>query len=178
MSTPPDELLKRDSMPLQRSLQRVMDNLNRTLERDELVQKTTDLIRNQLQVDRVLLYYFYNHWQGQVTFESLSSPSLSILGSTGPDKCFKDEYAVLYLQGRVKATNDIELEPIQECHRDFLRGLQVRANLVAPVLTAKGLWGLLIAHQCQSVHSWSSADVECLEKGAKTLATADSIQGS
>jgi hypothetical protein len=49
MSTPPDELLKRDSMPLQRSLQRVMDNLNRTLERDELVQKTTDLIRNQLQ---------------------------------------------------------------------------------------------------------------------------------
>lgn len=47
--------------------------LTQRLERDTLIQKTTDELRNILQVDRVVLYYFYSQWKGQVTFESLKS---------------------------------------------------------------------------------------------------------
>jgi hypothetical protein len=60
-----------------------------------------------------------------VIAESLKSQELSILGSTGTDDCFNQEYANLYDMGRVKATPDIELEPIPECHRDFLRSINV-----------------------------------------------------
>lgn len=158
-------------------LQIVLDRLIATIERDRLVRQTTNQLRECLQVERVVLYYFYYQWKGQVTFESLSSNDLSILGSTGPDECFNDQYAAMYLAGRVRAIADIESEPIQSCHRDFLRNLQVRANLVVPVLLSIGLWGLLVAHHCQSPRIWSSSDVELMQKAAQ-MVTAPCIEES
>jgi GAF domain-containing protein len=159
-----------------RGLNRIIERLSEKITRDTLVQQTTDRLRSSLQVDRLVLYYFYCQWEGQVTFESLSDPRFSIYGSTGPDQCFNDEYAALYLAGRIRAIANIETEPIAECHREFLRNMQVRANLVIPILTQKGLWGLLVAHQCQSERFWSSSDIELMQEGAQILATASSIQ--
>ncbi len=161
-----------------RGLKRVLNRLNKTIERDTLIIETTKRLRNTLCVDRVVLYYFYSQWMGQVTFESLSSEKLSILGSTGPEECFNDEYAALYLQGRVRAIPDIESEDIADCHRDFLRNLQVRANLVVPILTDKGLWGLLIAHHCQTPRLWTPSDILLMQAEAQNLSGADSISQS
>ncbi|PZO44825.1 MAG: hypothetical protein DCF15_21870 [Phormidesmis priestleyi] len=154
----------------------ILQRLNQTLRHDQVVQDTTDSLRSYLQVDRVVLYYFYSEWEGQVTFESLSDKRFSIYGSTGPDQCFNDEYAALYLDGRVRAIKNIETEPIQPCHRDFLRYLQVRANLVVPILTKRGLWGLLVAHHCQAPRAWAPADIEQMKEGALMLTNASSIQ--
>ncbi|MEL6460996.1 MAG: GAF domain-containing protein [Cyanobacteria bacterium J06621_15] len=159
-----------------RGLKRVLNRLENTIERDTLITGTTNRLRDTFDVDRVVLYYFYSQWDGQVTFESLSSEKWSILGSTGPDDCFNDGYADLYLQGRVRAISDIEAEPIADCHRDFLRGLQVRANLVAPIITDKGLWGLLIAHHCEAPRSWTTSDINMMQVEAKNLALAPSIR--
>ncbi|MEH2155121.1 GAF domain-containing protein [Nostoc sp.] len=155
----------------EQGLQKLLDRLVRSIEQNELVKQTTNQLRESLQVDRVVLYYFYRQWEGQVTFESLSSKEFSILGSTGPDDCFNNEYAALYLAGRVKAIADIELEAIEPCHRDFLASLQVRANLVVPIVIPRGLWGLLVAHHCQGPHYWSPSDIEMMQTGAQTLAT-------
>ncbi|GAB4237809.1 MAG: hypothetical protein Kow00121_64790 [Elainellaceae cyanobacterium] len=163
---------------VERGLRRVLGHLSQSLKRDALVEQTVSQLRSTLDADRVLLYYFYRQWQGQVTFESLSDEQLSIFGATGADQCFTDEYAEQYLQGRVRAIPDIEAEDIHPCHRDFLRGIQVQANLVVPVLTNKGLWGLLVAHQCRSPRQWSEADVEQMQQGAKQLAEAPAIQES
>ena len=159
-------------------LQKVIERLASTLNRDSLVQETTTDLRDFLQVDRVVLYYFYREWEGRVTFESLSKKKFSIFGSTGPDECFNGEYAAMYEAGRVRAIADIEIEPIQACHRDFLRSIQVRANLVVPVLNNRRLWGLLVAHHCQDTRSWSPSDIEAMQKAAETLAMAPSIQDS
>ena len=160
------------------ALQKITERLTNTLQRDTLVQKTTDYLRNLLQVDRVVLYYFYRQWKGQVTFESLSSRKFSILGSTGADECFNGEYAALYEAGRVRAIADIEVESIEECHRNFLRDMQVRANLVVPILNHRGLWGLLVAHHCQSPRVWSSSDIEALQTAASKLGKSPAIQES
>lgn len=159
-----------------RQLQTLLQRLSRNLERDALVQKTVNDLRSLLQVDRVVLYYFYSEWKGRVTFESFSDETLSIFGSTGPDECFNGEYAALYQAGRVRAIADIESEPIQACHRDLLRTLQVRANLVVPVLVQHQLWGLLVAHHCQGPHPWSQSDIAAMQQGAADLATAPAIR--
>ena len=158
-----------------RGLKNVLNRLENTIERDTLIAESTSRLRNTFDVDRVVLYYFYSKWDGQVTFESLSSEEWSILGSSGPDDCFNDGYADLYLQGRVRAIPDIESEPIADCHRDFLRSLKVRANLVAPILTDKGLWGLLIAHHCQAARVWTPSDINMMQAEAKNLALAPTI---
>lgn len=159
-------------------LQTLANRLASNLARDVLIQQTTDYLRNYLAVDRVVLYYFYREWQGQVTFESLSSPQYSIFSSSGGDDCFNDEYAELYYAGRVRAIADIEAEPIDPCHRDFLRSLRVRANLVVPILTPRRLWGLLAAHHCQNTRSWLPSDIDAIKKAAHTLVTVPAIRDS
>ena len=156
-------------------LKQILSRLSQNLVRDNVVQEVSNALRNYLAVDRVVLYYFYQQWEGQVTFEALSSRKYSIFGSKGPDDCFNGEYAALYQAGRISAIEDIETSAIAECHRNFLRDLKVRANLVVPVLPPQGLWGLLIAHHCQDSRSWSQKDIDKMLQGAKRLAEADSI---
>jgi GAF domain-containing protein len=153
----------------------VLTRMNRRMEQDDIVQNTVDQLREFLQVERVILYHFYREWEGQVTFESLQDRQFSVLGMKGPDECFNHEYADLYLAGRVRAIANIMTEPIEDCHRDFLSHLQVRANLVVPILPNQRLWGLLIAHACQTTRDWSTVDIEKMKIAAQTLATAPSI---
>ncbi|TAF32958.1 MAG: GAF domain-containing protein [Oscillatoriales cyanobacterium] len=148
-------------------LQHIVNRLTDTLKRDALVEKSLYDIREVLQSDRAVLYYFYRQWQGRVTCEMLSAIELSILGSTGPDECFNDEYAALYAGGRVRAIADIETEPIHQCHRLFV-----------PILTKKGLWGLLIAHQCSGPRTWLRSDIEFMQKKAQNMAMSPTIQDS
>ena len=159
-------------------LRKLSRRLHRNLAKDSLVQVTLDQLKNYLKVERVVLYYFYCHWQGQVTFESLETPEFSIFGSTGADECFNGEYAKLYQAGRVRAIADIEVETIHECHRNFLREIKVRANLAVPVLNPQGLWGLLIAHSCSLPRLWLPTEIEAMVSGAKTLATCPAIKES
>ncbi len=60
-------------------IQAIVRRLHQKLQHDQVVQNTTDDIRDFLQVDRVVLYYFYSKGEAQVTFESLSSSQFSIL---------------------------------------------------------------------------------------------------
>ncbi|WP_353930002.1 GAF domain-containing protein [Okeanomitos corallinicola TIOX110] len=161
--------------PLEQGLQQLLERLISKMQRDELIRNTINQVRESLEVDRVVLYYFYEEWYGQVTFESLISQELSIFGSTGAENCFNYEYAALYLAGRTKAIADIELEPIETCHRDFLRSIQVRANLVVPVLVPRGLWGLLIAHQCHKPRLWLETDIKMMQIAAQTLSTDSNV---
>ncbi|MEM9088301.1 MAG: GAF domain-containing protein [Cyanobacteria bacterium P01_F01_bin.53] len=172
----------------------IVQRLNEKVQRDHVVQSTTQDLRNSLEVDRVVLYYFYKEWEGQVTFEALSDDKYSIAGSTGPDQCFNGEYAALYLDGRVSAIANIETAEIAPCHHDFLHHIHVQANLVAPTLVEKDgseppekerpekehpekkLWGLLVAHHCQAPREWSAADISQMKAGASRLATASALQ--
>jgi len=61
------------------SINRVADRLAKNIERDTLVAQSITRLRNYLQVDRALLYYFYSQWRGQVTLESLSTEEFSVV---------------------------------------------------------------------------------------------------
>ena len=159
-------------------LERLLVRLSNHLEEDKLVQNVIDDIRKQLGVDRIVLYYFYRQWQGRVTSESLSDAGYSILGSTGPDECFNGEYARLYLNGRIRAIADIDTASIAQCHRDFLQKIEVRANLVVPVITSAGLWGLLVAHHCQDSFEWSKNDIAIMKAGSEKLIQSPTIRGN
>jgi GAF domain-containing protein len=151
------------------SLEITFDRLRRYLAEDELIQAILDKLRQNLNVDRVILYSFNSECVGQVTFESLSDRKLSILSSSGADECFNSDYSQLYEDGRIRAIVDIEVEPIESCHRDFLRELQVKANLVVPILSDRGLWGLLVAHHCRSTFNWSADNILAMQVTASNL---------
>jgi GAF domain-containing protein len=158
-----------------RGLNEVLNRITNKLQQDSVVSDTLHDMRNHLNVDRVVLYYFYAQWKGQVTFESVTDERYSIICSTGPDECFNLEYATLYLAGRINAIDNIETAVISDCHRDFLRSLEVQSNLVAPVLSNGNLWGLLVAHHCQNVRAWQSTDIDYIRQLSISLAESPSI---
>ena len=133
----------------------IFQRLNQSMQHAQVVQSTAAALREDLQVDRVVLYYFYRQWEGQVTFD----------------------YAQLYLEGRIRAIKDIDTASIEPCLRDFLRYMDVRANLVVPILPEGKLWGLLVAHHCQQPKAWTPAEIDRMRIGAEKLATASSIRG-
>lgn len=161
-------------------IQSLLQRLTTHLEQDVFIQQQTDHVRRSLQCDRVVIYYFYYEWKGQVTFESLSQPIYSIYGSTGADDCFNDDYAQRYLEGRYSYISDLDTAPIHPCHRDFLTSIQVKASLVVPILPErpdhKRLWGLLAAHHCTEPRWWSTSDMETMQAAAQELAQRSSIQ--
>ena len=55
--------------------------------------------------------------------------------------------------------SDAGLDP---CHQAFLTELQIRANLIAPILIQNRLWGLLIAHECRGSRRWNGSEIELL----------------
>ncbi|MBD1828198.1 GAF domain-containing protein [Microcoleus vaginatus GB1-A2] len=173
------------------SLLRLIGNqIRSTLDLGTILETAVREVRQLLQCDRVIIYQFQDNWQGKVVVENMTVPWPSILGDMGADKCFRGDYAELYQQGRVKAINDIFNAGLEPCHVNFLDSLQVRANLIVPIVTSKNeenslptagssnlkfpgkLWGLLIAHECKDTRNWQRQEMELLSQLADQMAIA------
>ncbi|MCY7283954.1 MAG: PAS domain-containing protein, partial [Cyanobacteria bacterium CAN_BIN43] len=50
------------------------------------------------------------------------------------------------------------------CHVQLLAGLQVRANLVVPILHDGQFWGVLISHSCAAPRQWRSLEIDLLQQ--------------
>lgn len=155
--------------------------IRQSLNLEEILSTAVAEVRQLLVSDRVLIYRFNPDWSGDVVVESVDSQWMSILNLRIRDTCFADHYVESYRNGRVQATPDIHNGQLQECHANFLAHLQVKANLVVPILqtVSEGnniernhLWGLLIAHQCSSPRHWHESEVELVKQLGTHLAIA------
>lgn len=128
-----------------------------------------------LQTDRVIIYRFGPYGDGVVFAESVGAQWLPIQGQQIYDPCFEATWVERYTQGQTSANSDIHAGHVPACYVELLDRLQVKANLVVPILLSSKqsespkLWGLLIAHQCQSPRQWESLDVQILQQVALQL---------
>ena len=144
-------------------LNQISTQIRKSLKPDVIQQTTVHEIRQLLNADRVVIYRFEEDWYGQVIVESVVPPWCSTLGDLGADNCFAEKYAEYYFNGRVRVINDVQAECLDPCHRDFLQQLDVKANLIVPILVQDSLWGLLIAHHCAEPRQWQQAEIELLQ---------------
>lgn len=87
------------------------------------------------------------------------------LGQLIYDPCFENVWGEKFQRGEITAIADIEQSDIEPCYRELMMRLQVKANLISPILlpspTPEGtaqlpvLWGLLIIHQCGEPREWA-----------------------
>lgn len=151
--------------------------IHQSLTLNEILQTTVDEVREFLRTDRVMIYRFQPDWSGFIVVESVIDRSLSLLGTRLEDPCFSEKYVKLYQQGRSRSIVDIENSGLMQCHIDFLKQLQVKANLAVPILQGKNLWGLLIANECKSPRIWQELDINLLKQLASHVAIAIQQQG-
>ncbi|BAU64010.1 Multi-sensor Hybrid Histidine Kinase [Stanieria sp. NIES-3757] len=150
----------------------ITSQIRQSLNLQNVLNTTVDAVRSFLQCDRVLLYRFDHNLNGNVVVESVSRVELSILNRQINDPCLKSKWYDLYLNGWITSIDDIETTAIQPCHKKLLANLQVRANLVLPILQDSYLWGLLIVHECFQPRYWHSSDVNLLKQISDQVAIA------
>jgi len=126
------------------------------------VQQTRELLGG----DRVLIYEFLPDGDGVVIAESVGEGWTAILGKLIGDPCFVSKYAQLYQEGRCSVIDDTHTQPMEPCYADLLARMQVRANLVMPILLGSQpsapLFGLLIVHQCDRPRRWQPQEINLL----------------
>lgn len=142
------------------------DLRNNNIDEERLYSIAVNDVRKAIETDRVIVYRFNQDWSGQIVSESVGMGWPAALGTNITDPCFADGYVEQYRQGRIQATNNIFDAGLTECHLGQLKPFEVKANLVAPIVSNGNLIGLLVAHQCSSARDWSELDISFFKQAA------------
>jgi methyl-accepting chemotaxis protein PixJ len=141
-----------------------IQNLSQSVSQKDILKAIVEEARNYLNCDRVIVYSLNQNKYGVIVAESVAPGYTQALGKTIEDPCFETRYLEKYQDGRVKAIDNIYEVDMTDCHREQLEKLEVKANLVTPILNEGNLFGLLVAHQCEKSRQWQEGEVEFLRQ--------------
>ncbi|MEH2178542.1 GAF domain-containing protein [Nostoc sp.] len=134
--------------------------IRQSLNEEDVLKTTVEEVRKALSTDRVMVYSFDANWSGTVIAESVVLTYPKVLRAEIQDPCFGQGYVEEYQSGRVLAINNIYEVGLADCHIHLLESFGVKANIVAPILKDKQLFGLLIAHQCSRPRNWQQSEID------------------
>ena len=158
-----------------KALLRVITRLREPLDLETIFQATAIEVRRLLLADRVGMFRFYpdSGWDdGEFVSEDVDPAFASAMKEKIHDRCFGEQFAIHYQQGRIQAVADIHNAGLSDCHIEILSQFQVRANLAVPLLQGKNLWGLLCIHQCREPRKWQETEIEFVSQIASHLGIA------
>ncbi len=157
--------------------------IRQSLQLEEILRTAVSEVQSILQADRVLIYQVFANGTGMPIKEAVLPDYAPILGVEFPEEVFPEDYRDLYTKGRVMAIADVH-DPdvgLAECLIEFMDQWMVKAKLVVPILQnfksqsdtqGDRLWGLLIAHQCQSPRQWTEFELELMQQLANQIGIA------
>jgi PAS domain S-box-containing protein len=168
-----EEKVWRQQAERERLVAQITQHIRQSLDLGEILSTTVSEVRQFLQTERVFIYRFNEDWSGSVTVESVAPGWSPILGTKITDSFFVEPTCrELYKQGRIQAVADIYTAGFSKCHVDFLVQLEVRANLVIPIVQGEKLWGLLVANHCSEPRQWEQLEIDLLKQLATQVAIA------
>jgi methyl-accepting chemotaxis protein len=129
-----------------------------------LFEQAVQEAKKQLNADRVVIYAFESDLSGSIVAEAVDPGWPKALADRISDPCIPGKLLEQYKQGRVVPTSDLRATNYSPAHVQLLNRLQVRANLVVPILAADTLLGLLVAHQCSGTREWQQPEVNYLQQ--------------
>ncbi|NER24774.1 MAG: GAF domain-containing protein [Symploca sp. SIO1B1] len=119
---------------------------------------------NQLNVDRVIVYGLEFDWSGTIVAEAVESGWPRALSDKITDPCIPRKFLEEYQRGRIVPTSNVQNTNYSPAHLELLARLQVKANLVVPIVSGDVLVGLLIAHQCSGIRDWQQSEIDFLKE--------------
>ncbi|KAB8335718.1 PAS domain-containing protein [Scytonema tolypothrichoides VB-61278] len=135
----------------------------RSLKLEDVLNTAVNEIRKALNTDRVIIYRFNADWGGTIIAESVAKGWIKTLGRTVFAPFGKDDiemYKQMYKDGQVRAINNISEVNFTDSYREILERFQIKAILVAPLLSGHRLLGLLFAHQCSEPRNWQQLEID------------------
>ena len=137
--------------------------------RENILNRAVEEARHLLKCDRVVVYSLNEDEYGVVVAESVAASWTTALGKMIDDPCIATNYIDEYRYGRVRVINDIHAGNVSPCYKEQLEELEVKANLVVPMVSEGELFGLLIAHQCSTPRNWQEQEIDWMSKIASKV---------
>ena len=132
---------------------------------DQAVQQA----KKQLNADRVVIYGLEPDLSGSIVAEAVDPGWPRALSDRISDPCIPGKILEEYKKGRIVPTSDVRATKYSPAHLQLLNRLQVKANLVVPIIAADTLLGLLVAHQCSGPREWQEPEIEYLSQLATQI---------
>ena len=158
-------LIQEQNVNLER-IRTYTDTLNAASRGDSqfLFEQAVQEAKRQLKADRVVIYGFEPDLSGSIVAEAVDPGWPRALADRISDPCIPGKLIEEYKQGRIVPTSDVRATKYSQAHLQLLNRLQVKANLVVPIVAADNLLGLLVAHQCSSTREWQDSEINFLQQ--------------
>jgi twitching motility protein PilJ len=138
--------------------------IRQSLDEQTILSTSVEGIRDVFKADRVLIYHFHADFKsGEITAEAVGRGWKRAMGQTVEDP-LTPEALDRYYAGRVTFMEDIDQADLSKCHCEILERLEVKANMVAPVLAGDDLVALLCVHQCDKPRQWQQGELDLLQQ--------------
>ena len=143
-------------------------HIRQSIAEDDVLDISVEEVRRVLKCDRVVVYSLDKDRYGVVVAESVAPGYPRALNKTIEDP-FTARYLDKYRDGRVRAIDNIYEVGMSQCYKEQLETLQVKANLVTPILDRGQLFGLLVAHQCSASRHWLDCEIRWMTQIATQI---------
>ena len=140
----------------------VVEQMRQASDVDTLLKTTVTQVRQQLQVERAIIYRFQDKDRGVVLAESLVSGYTPSLGETIAALMFGASEDSAYLQQQVLAIDDIYQLNLSPYQIQIMERFQVTASVSLPIVIAGEVWGLLVVQQCSGLRQWQENEMSLL----------------
>ncbi len=152
-----------DFTPDQTQIDKSVLDLNR---QQDIFQAIVEEVRKDLNCDRVVVYSLERHKYGEIVAESVVAGYTQAIGRKIDDPLERG-YLDWYGNSKSRAIDDIEASYLSAGDREQLKQLEVKANLVTPILNRGNLLGILVAHQCNAPRKWQQSEINLLHLAAE-----------
>lgn len=143
------------------TLTELFKNLRQIKTETDILQAGVQIVYQTLKCDRVVVYSLQADAYCKIVAEAVTPGYTQTLGTIIKDPCFEAGYIEKYSRGRVRAISDINQSDINPCHVETLTKIDVKSNLVVPIVRQdNSLYGLLVMHQCSRIRQWQQPEVE------------------
>jgi methyl-accepting chemotaxis protein PixJ len=125
--------------------------------------------REIIKADRVVVYRFMADNRGYIAGESFSTGTSSAMAEQVNDPCIPEELLSAYAKGRIIANDSVAESNYHSDHKNLLTRLNIKSNLIVPIVQNGNLLGLLVAHHCQNAHAWQEWESIYMTKFAEQI---------
>lgn len=167
------EAALRQQVEREQLMAQMTQQIRRSLNLTDTLNTTVAEVRHLFQTDRVLIYRFDPDLKGTVIAESVGEGWLSLLDTVIIDECVRVELCIqAYGQGHIQNIADVQTAKLAPCYAELLSQLQVKANLVVPILHGEQVWGLIAVQHCSEPRQWQPSQIDLLKQLSNHVAIA------
>ncbi len=143
--------------------------IRQSLNSNDICSTSVEEILNTLQADRVLIYRFNPDGKsGEITSQAIA-PDCLLAQQDKIDKLLREENFQGYQTGHIWVTHDVDADNLTPAQLRLLERLQIKASIVAPIVSDNQLVGLLCAHQCSDCRDWQQSEFYAIKQFAAQI---------